>query len=185
MPPRGTHLAPRAYPHYRAGLTPGHGGIVLTHMLPDGQLVRIQTTQPYEFAVIAHEDLAHKYALACRRSLREGYKDDYRRSGREVRGAITMRAYVQSREEAAYLRAYATPPESSWALLRWSRTAEAAALRVSQGGGDRAIFWEPINNGVRTSAWPIASMARLPEPYPLPDTLRFGYQPSEKDGTDE
>ena len=172
MPPKGSHLPPRSYPHYRAALVPNAELMTLRHLLPDGQLVTIHTTVPYRFVVIAHQDLRHKWALLCRRFLRKGYKADYRQKPLDFRASTTEAAYIQEREEDAYLNAYAVPPQGPWVLLRWSSTQERAATKAAHVGAQMAGFWEPINHGQRDSSWPIASMAHMPEPYGAPATLR-------------
>lgn len=177
MPPKGVRMAPRPFPHYRLGLTKGTKTHALWHKLPDGQVVTIQTTVPFTHVVIGHGDLSHKYALACRRVLRAAYREDYRRMKDFLQHTTTEESYVISREEEAYLAAYATPPSGPWRLLGWSRSQDRASVKTAAVGALIAGFWEPINHGMRRSAWPIASMAHLPEPYPVPDRFRFGYEP--------
>lgn len=172
MPPKGSHLPPRPHPHYRAGLVPNARLKTLRHLLPDGQLVMIHTTIPYQFVVIGHQDLRHKQALACRRVLREDYRAEYRQKPGAFRSSMTEAAYIQSREEGAYLRAYAVPPEGPWTLLHWSSTQERAVYKAKLAGGMWAAFWEPVNHGHRASSWPIASMAHMPEPYTVPEAFR-------------
>lgn len=164
MPPAGCRVGPREYPHYRAGLTPGSKWHTLTHQLPDGTVVSIRTTCAFRYAVIGHSDLGHKLALARRKCLRLGYEKEHALA---ATGPFPFREsleeYVAARERAVYEAALAQAPTGPWALLRWSHSAATAARAARLRGSQWAAFFEPINNGQRESAWPIASMTRLQE----------------------